>query len=244
MPRRDKDITRPVLAAGMSGDPGREEGSKAGAEEKELDSDRRTFLKATVVASAALAIGGVAALAKTLPSPGEGQTSATTVQTFPNVQVKDIASGLLVTVDDLVVNTPLTFNYPLDNEPNIIVKLGVAVEDGVGPDGDIVAFSDTCQHLGCAPGFVAQGQSPKVDPSYTAPVPVLYCPCHGSIYDLSDDAKVVGGPAKYPVPRVILSVDGSGNVFATGMAPPTIYQHGPAGSDDVAYDLQGGTPVS
>jgi arsenite oxidase small subunit len=216
---------------------GKDEGRDAGR-------GRRTFLKATVVASAALAVGGAAALAKTLSTPGEAQASATTATGFPSVQVQDISTGLLATVSNLVTNVPLSFYYPLDNEPNIIVKLGVAVEDGVGPDGDIVAFSDVCQHLGCAPGFVAQGQSPKVDPSYTAPVPVMYCPCHGSIYDLTNDAKVVGGPAQFPVPRVILSVDGSGNIFATGMGPPTIYQHGPAGSDDVTYDLQGGTPVS
>jgi hypothetical protein len=39
-------------------------------------------------------------------------------------------------------------------------------------------------------------------------------------------------------------VDGSGNIFATGMEGPTIYQHGTAGSSDVTADLQGGTPVS
>jgi Rieske Fe-S protein len=72
----------------------------------------------------------------------------------------------------------------------------------------------------------------------------MYCCCHGSIYDMTNDAKVIGGPAPYPVPRVILQVDGSGNIFATGMEGPTIYQHGTAGSSDVTADLQGGTPVS
>ena len=89
--------------------------------------------------------------------PRRAQASATTATTFPRVQVKDITSGLLATVTNLVVNTPLSFYYPLDNEPNIIVKLGVAVADGVGPDSDIIAFSDVCQHLGCNPGFVATG---------------------------------------------------------------------------------------
>ena len=39
------------------------------------------------------------------------------------------------------MNQPITFNYPLDDEPNIMVKLGQKAEGGVGPDGDIVAFS-------------------------------------------------------------------------------------------------------
>jgi len=208
------------------------------------DRNRRAFLKATVVASAALAVGGAAALAKTVATPGVEQAGAVVATTFPRVQVRDASSGLLATVNNLAANSPVSFYYPLDNEPNILVKLGLAVTDGVGPDGDIVAYSDVCQHLGCNPGFLATGQSPPCNSKYSAKGPVMYCCCHGSVYDLTNDAKVVGGPAPYPVPRVILEVDSSGNIFATGMAEPTIYQHGPAGSDDVTYDLQGGTPVS
>jgi arsenite oxidase small subunit len=210
---------------------------------KDIDKDRRTFLKVTVVASAALAVGGIAALSKTITTPGAAQASSTAAVTFPIVQVKDITSGLLATTSNLVTNIPVNFYYPLDNEANIIVKLGVAVPNGVGPDGDIIAYSDICQHLGCNPGFVATGQSPPCNPAYSAKGPEMYCCCHGSIYDMADDAKVIGGPAPYPVPRVTLEVDSSGNIFATGMTGPTIYQHGPAGSDDVSYDLQGGTAV-
>src|SRR5580700_10121213 len=155
---------------------------------KDLDKDRRTFLKATVVASAALAVGGIAALSKTITTPGEAQASSTTAVTFPRVQVKDITSGLPATVDNLVTNVSLNFYYPLDNEANIIVKLGVAVPNGVGPDGDIIAYSDICQHLGCNPGFVPAGSSPPCNPSYSAKGPEMYCCCHGSIYDMADNA--------------------------------------------------------
>jgi hypothetical protein len=72
---------------------------------------------------------------------------------------------------------------------------------------------------------------------------VMYCCCHGSIYDLGEDAEVIGGPAPRPVPRVILELDGTGNIYATGMTPPTIYGFGTAGSDDVSADLVGGTLV-
>ena len=224
--------------------PGEDLDGEEERKEEEIDKDRRTFLKAAVVASAALAVGGVAALSKTIATPGQAQANSSTPTGFPRVQVKDITSGLLATVSNLSTNTPLSFYYPLDNEPNIIVKLGVAVDTGVGPNKDIIAYSDLCQHLGCNPGFVASGQSPPCNPSYKAAGPVMYCCCHGSIYDMTSAAKVIGGPAKFPVPRVVLEVDSSGNIFATGMAGPTIYQHGPAGSDDVTYDLQGGTPVS
>ena len=220
----------------------KEEGSQV--RPNNFNRKRRSFLKATVVASAALAVGGAAALAKTVATPGVSQASAGSLTTFPRIQVKDANTGVLANVNNLVVNSPLSFYYPLDNEPNIMVKLGVAVKDGVGPDGDIVAYSDICQHLGCNPGFLSKGESPPCNSKHSAQGPELYCCCHGSVYDLTNDAAVVSGPAPYPVPRVILDVDSSGNVFAKGMEGPTIYQHGPAGSNDVTYDLQGGNPVS
>jgi arsenite oxidase small subunit len=213
-------------------------------DEQKVDENRRNFLKATVVASAALAVGGMAAVAKVVNETG-GDTVSTTQTGFPTFLIADVNSGQVANVNSIQVNQPLTYYYPLDNESNIIVKLGVAVEDGVGPDGDIVSYSDICQHLGCNPGFVQGGGSPPCNSSYVAKGPVMYCCCHGSIYDLENDATVIGGPAPRPVPRVILKVDtATGDIYATGMAPPTIYNHGSAGSDDVSADLQDGTLVS
>lgn len=154
---------------------------------------------------------------------------------FPKLKVANVG--------DLRVNKPLDFNYPLENTPNLLVKLGEKAEGGIGPDGDIVAFSQICQHLGCIYGYVKPDASPGCDSSYAAPRPVGYCCCHGSIYDYLHDAKVLGGPSPRPVPRVILELDSStGDIYATGMTAPTIFGHH-TGSDDVSYDLQGGAPV-
>jgi arsenite oxidase small subunit len=219
--------------------------AKDTSEEGKVDEKRRTFLKATVVASAALAVGGMAALAKVVGETG-GVTTATSSSSqsgFPTYLITDIASGQVANVNTMQVNTPLSYYYPLDNQPNIIVKLGVAVDGGIGPDGDIISFSDLCQHLGCNPGFVSPGGSPPCNSSYVAKDPVMYCCCHGSIYDLEENAKVIGGPAPRAMPRVILGVDSKGNLYAVGMTPPTIYGFGSPGSDDVSADLVGGTPV-
>jgi hypothetical protein len=56
-------------------------------------------------------------------------------------------------------------------------------------------------------------------------------------------ASVLSGPSPRPQPQVALEVDDSGNIFATGMGPPTIFGHN-TGSNDVSADLQGGNPVS
>jgi arsenite oxidase small subunit len=143
----------------------------------------------------------------------------------------------------LQLGQPIAFNYPLDNEPNILVKLGVKAVGGVGPDGDIVAFSTVCQHLGCIYGFQAAGSSPSCNSSYKADRPVGYCCCHGTVYDLTNAAVVVSGPSPRPQPQVKLEVDSSGNIYAVGMGPPTIFGH-QTGSNDVTADLQGGNPVT
>jgi len=162
-------------------------------------------------------------------------TTASTSSPFPQV--------IVANVSDLQVNQPVSFNYPLEETPNIIVKLGVKASGGVGPDGDIVAYSVVCQHLGCIVGFLPAGSAPNCDPTAKASGPQGYCCCHGSVYDLVNGAAVTSGPAPRPVPQVILSVDDSGDIYATGMTPPSIFGHD-TGSNNVLSDLQGGTLVS
>ncbi len=210
---------------------------------------RRNFLKVGIVASLALVVAGIAGIAESLVSPSAQSTttsattgSATTsgassstgsASPFPRVMVANIS--------DLSLDTPLSFNYPLQETPNMLVKMGVKATGGVGPDGDIVAFSQICQHLGCVYGYVPSGQSPKCMASYKANTPVGYCCCHGTIYDLADGAKVLGGPSQRPQPQVILEFDSAtGKIYAVGMGPPTIFGHN-TGSNDVLNDLQGGT---
>jgi arsenite oxidase small subunit len=197
---------------------------------------RRTFLKVAVAASALFAVGGIAAVAKSVTqgaSLAGGQSTPAT--SFPRFRITNISS--------LQVNQPIYFNYPLDNEPNILVKLGRSAQGGVGPNKDIVAFSQLCQHFGCPYSFIPPTQSPSCNPSYKASGPIGYCCCHGSEYDFLNGAKVLGGPAPRSVPQVILDVDSSGNIFAVGMNPPAIFGHN-TGSTDVASDLQGGNLVT
>ena len=166
---------------------------------------------------------------------------STATLTWPAVTVTNI--------NQLTKLTPLIFNYPLTNTPNILVKLGVAATGGVGPNGDIVAFSAICQHLGCQYSFIPPGGSPVCNSAYKAAIPMGYCCCHGSQYDFVNGAKVIGGPAPRPVPMVQLQFDSStGNINAVSMGAPTIFGHGPPGTTDptqvMQYDLQGGDLVT
>jgi arsenite oxidase small subunit len=231
-----------------------EENRKSEKNEPKDDSDesRRNLLKVGLGIGAVIVIGGVAAVAKTLINPG-AQLAAPTTQTttsgttssstLPPPATPGFPVIKIANLSDLEVGSPITFNYPLEETPNILVKLGQKAEGGVGPDNDIVAFSQVCQHLGCIYAFLGSGSSPTCNSSYKASGPVGYCCCHGSIYDLVNGAKVIGGPAPRPEPQVILSFDSStGNIYATGMTPPTIFGYN-TGSNDVSRDLQGGTLV-
>jgi arsenite oxidase small subunit len=195
--------------------------------------DRRKFLKATVTFSALLVVAGIGAITEAVT--GSPSTESSESVSFPRVKV--------ASVTDLEVNQPILFNYPLSNEPNVLVKLGQKAEGGVGPDGDIVAFSTLCQHLGCVYAFQPTGSSPQCNSFYKAESPVGYCCCHGSVYDFLNGGTVQAGPAPRPVPQVMLDVDASGGIYAVGMGPPTIFGHD-TGSNDTSSDLQGGNLVS
>ncbi|RDI94726.1 ubiquinol-cytochrome c reductase iron-sulfur subunit [Meiothermus sp. QL-1] len=68
------------------------------------------------------------------------------------------------------------------------------------PEG-VLAYSAVCKHLGCT---ISQWQND-----------LWLCPCHGGLYDVYDQARVVGGPVPKPVPQLPVKVEG-GQVVVAG----------------------------
>lgn len=66
----------------------------------------------------------------------------------------------------------------------------------------IVAYSKVCTHVGCPVALNEQHTHH------------LLCPCHQSQFDVSDQAKVVFGPAKRPLPQLPITVDSDGYLVA------------------------------
>ena len=137
-------------------------------------------------------------MVRSILAPPKG-SSGNAPTTFPKVLVANLT--------DLTQNKPIEFNYPLQETPNLLVKLGATATGGIGPDSDIVAFSMICQHLGCIYGYVADGQPAACNPGYRAQGPVGYCCCHGTVYNLAKGGAVLAGPSLRPVPQVILELD-------------------------------------
>ena len=77
----------------------------------------------------------------------------------------------------------------------------VAKERDWGHEG-IVAYSKICTHVGCPVGL------------YEQQTHHLLCPCHQSTFDVTQDCKVIFGPAKRPLPQLKITVDAEGYLVA------------------------------
>lgn len=142
---------------------------------------RRTVLKAGVATAATAAIGP--SLAQVAPS-----------QDYP---VDSVAK-----LSELEVGKPVYFSYPDGNAQAILVRLGEEAIGGVGPDGDIVAFSAACTHMGCGVQFT-DGR--------------FLCPCHNSLFDPAKNGQVYQGLATSYLPQIPLRINGDGDIYATAI---------------------------
>jgi len=66
----------------------------------------------------------------------------------------------------------------------------------------IVAYSKICTHVGCPVGL------------YEQQTHHLLCPCHQSTFDVTQDCKVIFGPAGRPLPQLKIAVDNQGYLVA------------------------------
>ena len=54
----------------------------------------------------------------------------------------------IASLADLMPGTELDFNYPDDDSLAVLLAINGPVEDGIGPDHNIVAFTALCTHKG------------------------------------------------------------------------------------------------
>ncbi|MGF1640428.1 MAG: arsenate reductase (azurin) small subunit [Rhodospirillales bacterium] len=154
-----------------------------------IDVGRRQFL-----AGAAVAAAGAAATALPARSAGAG----------PSPALVDYPSIKLANLTDLQVDQPFDVAYPDGDSPGVLLKLGRAVDGGVGPDADIVAFSTLCPHKGFPLHYVADDKS-------------LDCPGHYSRFDCEKQGMQIWGQATQNLPQFRLRVDDAGDIYAEGV---------------------------
>jgi arsenite oxidase small subunit len=157
--------------------------------DKLVDVGRRQFLR-----GGALATAGAAA-ATVLPATASAKPPPARVE-YP--------SNRLANVSQLKPNAPLDISYPDRDSPGVLIKLGTRVPGGVGPDGDIVAFSTLCPHKGFPLNYQAADKT-------------LNCPGHYSRFDCEKAGLQIMGQATQNLPQFTLRVATNGDIFAEGV---------------------------
>lgn len=148
---------------------------------QDLYVERRDFLKFMVLTSAAFTVGQFWIVAQNWYRRQSGR---------PPLQ--RVASR-----DDLAVGAALSFRYPNEHEPCLLVRLTTS---------EFVAFNQKCTHLSCA----------------VIPRPAensFFCPCHEGRFDLRTGVPTAGPPRR-PLTRVVLETRGR-DIYAVGVEERT-----------------------
>jgi arsenite oxidase small subunit len=157
--------------------------------DKLVEVGRRQFLRGGIVAAASLPVVGFAAQ----------EAKAAT-----NGALVDYPTARLANVKDLKPNEPLPIAYPDAEAPGVLLKLGKAVEGGVGPEGDIVGFTTVCPHKGFPLAYNAESKT-------------MNCPGHYSVFDCEAGGQQTWGQATQNLPQYMLRVDDKGDIYAEGV---------------------------
>jgi Rieske Fe-S protein len=102
-------------------------------------------------------------------------------------------SSAITNTSNLQVGVPVYFEFP-SGYPNVLFKRS---------DGTLAAYSMLCTHVCC-------------EVTYESSSDIFFCACHGSEFD--SFGRVLRGPAATPLPPITLTVDGSGNVYPSGVS--------------------------
>lgn len=143
---------------------------------------------------------------------------------YARTQLIDI-HGQPIRAAKLASETNYVFHYPYESTPCFLLKLprraaqvkaltredgrSYAWNGGVGPERAVVAFSAICAHKLAYPTREVSFIRYQKDRSATSGGSVIHCCADHSVYDPSQGARVVSGPAPQPLAAIVLEHDPS-----------------------------------
>jgi len=154
---------------------------------------------------------------KFLMTSGVAAASVSTISLslFPGgtvqAEVVEYPRKRIARLSELKDDVPLDFDYPdgAAGSQAMLVKMGgVRAGGGIGPQGDVVAFSYVCTHQ----GGPLRGLYKVVDNHRV----LGQCPMHLSTFDLTRHGIVISGQAYESLPQVLLELDGD-DIYAVGI---------------------------
>jgi len=180
-------MTTPVEMTGME--------NERAAEHLSCMMTRRRFLMTSGVAAVSVSTISLSLF--------PGSTVQAEVVEYPRKRIARLS--------ELEDDVPVDFNYP-DEAPGssaMLVKMGgVKAGGGIGPQGDVVAFSYLCSHQ----GGPLNGLYKVVDHHRV----LGQCPLHLSTFDLTRHGIVVSGQAYESLPQILLELEGD-DICAVGI---------------------------
>lgn len=128
--------------------------------------------------------------------------------------------------------------------PGIVVRLpdDLAKKRGGGVKGSYDVIDLHCTHERCVSAFVADSKEARALADVEAKNPIIYCPCHRSVFDVAEGAKPIKGPAKQALWRFDFDVKG-GDIVITGLdQKASIWDPGRPGALGGEYPVRPGEP--
>ncbi len=182
---------------------------------------RRPLIRNTLVGALALApLPAIVLLKDTGPNP-EGVLSETvwtpgtrlvTDPTGDPVRAADLDIGSIVHIQPEGIEESSHFLDEKAKAAVLVMRLEpeeLSEESRPGSYAGIVAYSKICTHMGCPVAL------------YEQTTHHLLCPCHQSTFDVTQNCKVIFGPAGRALPQLPISVDDEGYLVAvSGFSEP------------------------
>jgi len=141
---------------------------------------RRTFFNRALLTSAGVMISATAVSSQ--------KNQQQTLLAYPPVKIDG--------AERVMPGSYLYFNYPKADDAAVLVRT---------TDGQYLAYSRKCAHLGCSVDFDGARRC-------------LTCPCHRGVYD-SRTGYVMYGPPPRPLKQIVLQMRAGGQVWAVGKRP-------------------------
>ena len=186
---------------------------KMGAEEAGIG--RRPLIRNSLIgAMSLLPLPALILLRDTGPLPGDKLSVTVWKEGMRLVRDQPSGGGLLasdLTVGSVVHVMPEGINELPDHLEErgkaavLLIRIEPELLDAASLPGSyngIVAYSKICTHVGCPVAL------------YEQQTHHLLCPCHQSTFDLTQNCKVIFGPARRALPQLPITVDDEGYLVA------------------------------